>query len=497
MFREYLEKKDKLWMLTPPVYRKILPAKSFAAYTKIRDAIKCGKKIYVHPDPDIDGFLSAKCWDYCFKRLGYTNYTIGILKKRIHIVKASTIQEQIDNGASVIIIVDSSSNELEMINEVCSDKNIQLIIIDHHPTMNKFSQYPNNCEIVNPKIEGKESVLYSASAGVVNSLVCDYILYNYGITDTSELEVYGYITMYSDVCKPDNPYLSAYMHSKLHNKKCIPEFLNLFWDKYSGMNSRFIGFKINPIINANIRLGNFELINKYFFKLEGLSETEKESIRNELINERARASTLVAELEGIMAIQETEQLVICMLPNDLDQIYYNFMGYIANRAATKHNKPAISVYLDEVTNCYIGSARDPYSRDLLAEFSAFFEGSEGHQSAFGVSINKRQLKNLPEILQRAELGEESKDIVFDYMYLSSDKEILNMAIYNEFAIGNTPNVKVKVPITRSFNITGSSKKIVARTKTLTIVSFGTPIIWDTEVICTPQFNGTNVECIVN
>ena len=54
MFKDYCENKDIMWMLNPPVYRKILPKNTFKVYCEIRDAIALGEKIYVHPDPDID-----------------------------------------------------------------------------------------------------------------------------------------------------------------------------------------------------------------------------------------------------------------------------------------------------------------------------------------------------------------------------------------------------------------------------------------------------------
>lgn len=495
MFRDYLENNDLLWMLNPPVYRKVLPKNSRRVYYAVRDAVSAGDKVYIHPDPDVDGYMSAKCWQTCFNKLGYTNFEIGVLKNRKHVVRYETIKEQIDNGAKLIIIVDSSTNELEMIREVC-EHDVNLVIIDHHPSDNKYTMYPDNCVLVNPKLDSENLPMYPASAGVVNSLIVDYVLHMYGKTDNEELDFYGYITMYSDVCAPNNPYLASFMRRRLQNNKNIPDLIKLFWDQYSSMNKRFISFKVCPLINAAIRMGEFELIHKLFFEIETLSDSDKELIICQLERAKSNSTIVVDELESVAEVMNTPDLVMAIIPSDLDEFKYNFLGFIASRFAQRYDKAAICIYLDRNIDCYIGSARDSRNRDLLSEFSAFFEGSEGHNSAFGVVIERRKLTQLPDIIMQANLQNKENEIVFDYLTLSSDKEVQNMAIYNELAIRDVPKAKVKITITPDFVVSGSTKRIVAKTKTLSIVSFSTPLQRNSTFLCVPEFNGDKVECVV-
>lgn len=496
MFKEYLEKKDLLWMLNPPAYRKILPKNSHKVYCAVRDAIENGDKIYIHPDPDVDGFMSAKCWNYALKRLGYNNFSIGVLKNRKHKVRYATIKEQIDQGAKLIIIVDSSTNELDMIRQVCANDGITLVVIDHHPSNNEWSMYPENCVIVNPKLESDKLPLYPASAGVVNAIIADYVLHMKGITDTIELEYYGYITMYSDVCSPSNPYLGALMRRRLQKNHEIPNFVKLFWDQYSSVTKRFVSFKICPLINSAIRMGEFGLVDKLFYSLDSLSEDGKKELLEDLIRAKEKSAIVIDELEQMAEVLDSPNIVMCIIPSNLEEYKYNFLGYIASRFAQKYGKVAICIYLDENTDSYVGSARDAYNRDLLSEFSAFFEGSEGHDSAFGVVIDRRKLQQLPDILMQANLREVKQDITFDYLSLSSDREILNMAIYNELAIGEIPKAKLKIQITSDFAVSGSTKKTTAKTKTLSIVAFGKTLSRNTTVLCVPEFNGDKVECVV-
>lgn len=495
MFRDYLEQNDILWMLNPPVYRKVLPKNSYRVYCAVRDAIAANHKVYIHPDPDVDGFMSAKCWQTCFKKLGYNNFSVGVLKNRKHTVKYSTIKEQIDNGAKLIIIVDSSTNELEMIRQVCSN-DVTLIIIDHHPFNNEFSMYPENCIIVNPKLESDKLPMYPVSAGVVNSLIADYVLHQYGKTDNEDLECYGYVTMYSDVCAPSNPYMASFMRRRLQNNKNVPELIKFFWDQYSSMNKRFVTFKICPLINAAIRMGEFEAVNKLFYEVENLTESEKADLMHQLEVAKDRSYQVVDELESLAEVMESPDLVMAIIPSDLEEFKYNFLGYIASRFAQKFDRAAICIYLDSNNDCYVGSARDSKNRDLLSEFSAFFEGSEGHDSAFGVVIERRKLPQLPEIIMQADLKGKKQEIVFDYLTLSSDKEIQNMAIYNELAVRDIPKAKVKITITPDFVISGSTKRLVAKTKTLSIVSFNTSLSRNSTFLCVPEFNGDKVECVV-
>lgn len=495
MFKEYLEEKDLLWMLSPPVYRKILPKNAINVYFAVRDALDNKDKIYVHPDPDVDGFMSAKCWQYAFKRLNYDNYAIGKLKNRKHKVKWSSIEEQINNGVKLIIIVDSSSNDMDLINRICAN-DIKLVIIDHHNCDNDFSQYPENCILVNPKLENENLPMHCVSAGVLNALIADYVLYRYGIKDTEELEYYGYVTMYSDVCEPDNPYVASFMRRRFLDNKNVPDFLKFFWDDYSSMTRRFISFKVCPLINATIRMGDFGLIHRLFYEMEKMDVDERLSTMEAMINYKKKSELIANELMEVGKVLNSTELVTCILPPDLEDYKYNFLGYLASKYAKEYDKAAVCIYLDNDTDCYVGSARDSKNRDLLSEFSAFFEGSEGHDSAFGVVIDKRKLNQLPDIIMNANIETKEQEVVFDYLSLVSNKEVSNMALYNELANGGLPKAKIKIKLTSDFAISGSVKRMVAKTKSLSVVSFSTPLMSNSTVLCVPEFNGTNVECIV-
>ena len=376
MVRELLEKNNKLFMLSPPQPRDILPKNSYAVYRKVIQAIGNKEKILIVPDPDVDGIHSAKAWDFTFRKIGYRNFSVVPLERRQHTVKYRNIEKYLDAGFTTIIIVDSSSGNLELIKKICaySDR-ISLIIVDHHECKNYSHVYNKNCIVVNPKLENPELPYRMWSAGLINAEICKYILYKLKYNNVRELDVFGYASMYSDKCPIDNPYSVALM-TRCISTDCIPSQIKNFMNDYTAINRTFIDFTYSPIINAVMRMDRFDLIHKYFFEYENIHDVasiieemkdchkQAKEVLNELIcgiNNNSENEDDYDEYEdeddyddGILTnIQEENEVVIGILPSNLPQHYYNFMGLVATKLAQKYNKVALCVWYNSDIDCYI------------------------------------------------------------------------------------------------------------------------------------------------
>ena len=492
MFYKYLKDNKLEFMVNPPKFVKMLPARTHKVYLEIMKAIAAREHIIVVPDPDPDGFFSAKCWDYTFRKIGYGNYSIVKLTHRVHKVDPFLVKQFFTEGPQSIIVVDSSTNDLDLIDMLCHYVE-RLIIVDHHECPYTMDKYPSKCTVVNPCMEASWLPYRGFSAGALNSLVCDYILTQCGFQDNQELYVYGYITLYSDQCTLENHMTVSYMRRMLKDDNTVPQIISFFWDQYSSITRNWVNFKVVPIINAMIRCGRFDLIDKLFFRLHEVDSWEQ--FREEILGVQKESRRRLEFLMNAMEITNTESIVIGIVPGNLDPLYYNFNGLVAQKLATEYGKPSLCLHFNEDTKDYTGSARDPLGRDLLKETSTFIEAA-GHDAAFGVRIPANKLTILPEFLCQVELEEKNKYIIFEYADLTSSREIQDIAIYNEYAGFELPKVRIRCRLSGDFRIRGSERKSIATSNSLTIVRFGEMLVRYEEVIAEPSFNGDSIECVV-
>ena len=137
------------------------------------------------------------------------------------------------------------------------------------------------------------------------------------------------------------------------------------------------------------------------------------------------------------------------------------------------------------------SARDYANRDLLDEFSSYFYKSEGHQSAFGVTIEKDKLKLLPVILKKANLeSHKVENIVIPYDKLISDQEVVEMAMYNEMAVKDEPQLLMNITI----KIEDKYQK--AYNNTIEVLGFNREVGRGSTLVVKPTLNKNIITCIV-
>lgn len=498
LFSSYFISKGLEYYLRPPKFQKMCPVNTHKVYSILNKAMADGLKIGLVPDCDFDGLASPKAWDLAFKKLKYYNYVVDTLKARIHTVQAETLFSLYERGCRVIMLLDSSSNSLPMIKEVlekCED--LQIIIIDHHETSNTYKSFPDRCTIVNPKLD-KNSPLATLSAGMLNAMVADYVLFRKGLKDNTELYVGGYASMYSDVCPCGNPFIVDLMRSMQGLSK-VPDYIQLFFDNYNkGLSSNFISFKVAPIINAAIRMERFEILDKLFFHFEDIRDHG--GFLRELQQIKKDADDLVAAaMEMILGEMRnggtpkhyirSKNLIVVFLPNENLK---NFAGYIAGKIANLFNNICICVRPTDFG--YSGSVRDFYGRDVKSAIDGTVKKAEGHGPAFGIELYDGQVESTCTLLDNIDLPKPIKYYDFKYEELLSNTELREMALYNELAVSDLPKARVSFTVDASFVLSNTGKRKTAKIKDLVLVSFDQKILRGTTVKAVPVFNNGNVEC---
>lgn len=486
-------------LIRAPKVDKILPKNSHNVRIKVVNAMTDNKKILIVPDIDVDGIHSARAWDYGFKRLRYTNYEVYKLEKRVHTISLMNIETYLERGFKVFLIVDSSSNDMILIKKILDYSNdTEVIIIDHHNCKYSYKDYPERCTIVNPMMETPDVPYYKCSAGYLNALIVGYILAGYQITDTQELNILGYISMYTDTCDCSNPFIIGSMVGCFNAILNIPKQVELFMNDYSVLNKNFIQWTYGPAINALGRMNRFDLIDELFFHLDELPDLADLKRRiSEVVKEaRALKEEIVSKHITTKVIGQNNDLIWITLDSELPEHYYNFQGLIANQFARQNNTAAVCAHFDVNTKQYYGSARDSKNRDLLSGFSSYFEESQGHNSAFGVVISKDRMQLIPSILESSKKSSKVQRIEIDYNDLLNDSEITTIARYNEFCITDIPIIALKLVIGGRFAISSTASMFKAETKGLIIESIGKPIERNSVVTCIPQYNGKRVVCVV-
>jgi single-stranded DNA-specific DHH superfamily exonuclease len=444
---DLLEKKGLVGVVQGVHFKKIIPkgAKSFLSL------IKCIKEnnlyCYVDPDCDPDGYFLGLEFKRMFDILDFHNYDIGHHIYKRHGINEAYAYNLIQKHYEVVFLLDSSTNDMGVIRILCNH-DITVCIIDHHETEYEFSDYPNNCLIINPRIEchsGK--VLYSElSAGAIGSLLCDYVLSTYiKHVDNVEFYIYGYITLYSDACNMSNLYNVAFIKEYRGRVLDLPEIVKLFMNKQSSFNRNFVSFRMIPRINALIREEYFDLVWDLFYDIEKYSGSYGNLINSiDIIyhNSKEYVSSLVLNC----TIKEYDKFVVATLPLNVERKARNYTGLVANGIGEPKNKTTLCL-MQMNADRFEGSVRDPFSRDILTLMKTLCY-AEGHPPAFGISIPRQEidtvinsLNSLSDFfaLQDDNIMMLDMDAYPNITRSDLHSEVMTMAEYNEYGGQGLPS----------------------------------------------------------
>lgn len=418
-------------------------------FSFFNDIIINNRKVMVFGDCDMDGIMCAYQVKEFLKKFDHSNYTVWPIKSKVHDIDDDCVKVCVRQAYDYIIVLDVGSSSIGVIRKLV-DYGVKVIVIDHHVSNYEFHEYPEDCVIVNTKMNNEidKRFDYKLSAGALTFT----LLYKYGnlkSKDLSHLSICGLITMYSDCVDMDSRLAKAIYKLAVNQPSSLyPFFVKDFLNKYS-FRRRFIEFTLSPRINSLFRAEKFDVLNSYFFD-ETLSSLYRNSLVKQIEEIYISSRKLIGRISDTVPREELDNFVVSNLSkSDLAvkaNKLYNYTGIIANNLAQSYGKPCI--VLCDTGEEIKGSFRDLFGRDYLTIFKQFCK-SGGHPAAFGIHLKYMEVSNFLDVVKytidkRFSMYDIKENLIIDNEDKYPNMRLLEkMAIYNEFAGVSLPPVVIR------------------------------------------------------
>lgn len=500
-FVSEIQKRNLDYVLQGNKFQKIAPFNSDRFANLVEKIVNDNLRVYIDPDCDPDGYFSGLIVKRMFDYIGYDNYVVGEHDVKRHTIRQSFMTNLLMQGYDVFIIVDSSSNSMDLIKQILSFGK-QLAIIDHHVTAYRFMDYPEDCIVINPKLDAHERpVIYDAlSAGAVCALVCDYVLTTkFKHTSNQELYIYGFITLYSDICDLSNAYNIAFIRRFQNLELLGSDMLQMFWNEWTHFDRNFVSWNLVPRLNALVRTEHFDILHKIFYEFDSIADPYACYDEIEAIYQDCRV--YIKELVPRCKVTQYRNFAVAMLPEDVERKAHNFTGQVANTIASELNQTVICLYSGSPTR-YNGSVRDPYSRNMLSIFQPLCS-AQGHGPAFGVEMAKSALPSIVSTLTALNdlFVEEQQNVMLVNWDGRSKSDVAQeqrvMAEYNEFGGQGLPKALGVVTVKPTWRIFRSTKLISVYGDGMKFTCFVPSVQAGDVLLVSPTLNGSDIKLMVN
>lgn len=393
------------------------------------------EKIIVFADPDVDGVIATVILVDYLKRLS-SNVEYRYRERETgHGVKV----DDIDKDTDLLIIVDSSSNEYEVVNKL--SESMDVIILDHHNVedskkINAILVNPNqpDCPYPNKHLSG---------SGVVWKFIelLDYHYKQINIKRYLDLVAMSLLADQMDMSSLENRWIVKNGLSKIYN---IGLLGLIYATKNNGkkLNAQIMNFDIIPLINTVARNNELHKAFKVFFEKDFFKAKRMgEYLIKENKERKIKIKKLFKEYEKIAEVGK----FVLVVKEDAEK---NYNGLISQQLASKYKRPAL--VLKNKGNIFAGSGRTFNNFDLqkFLKECPYVSQAEGHSGALGVEI---QAENWDKFKQYIEdnIDETLFEEVIEYdIEVSSDelnwdlvKEILE---FNHIWGNNAQPIMVKL-----------------------------------------------------
>ena len=403
-----------------------------------------GGKICIIVDSDVDGYTSSAFTYLELKKLN-PNLKIDFVlhKGKEHGIVLDELNELNNFDFDLLIVPDGGSSDYTQIEELYKI-NKEVLILDHHiyeKSMNKGIRI--NCQdstYPNKNLSGV-GVCYKFF-----HLYEELLNYKHYSDHMLDLVAIGQIGDMVDLRDFETRYLCL-LGIELLNQNKGNKFIQAILQRQEGrikgkVNFTKIAFNIVPLINAVVRDGKQTEKEDVFKALIEMEETREYQPRRKnkndpkppvelqdlqtymarvIINIKGRQDRSVAkEFEQIkdkihnMNLDNDNNKIIII--DGTEEIDKNHTGYVANKIASYYKRPAL-VCRQKDENSYGGSGRN-YSKFDLENLRTFlldtkeFESIDGHNNAFGITINKNNITSLQQKINKLLKNKSIEDTYF-------------------------------------------------------------------------------------
>ena len=385
------------------------------AVARIESAVRDGERILIFGDYDVDGISSTCLLLDFFRLIDYpVDYRLPHRLSEGYGLRGDTVREFAEKGIQLVVTVDNGSSSKEEI-ALASELGIDVVVTDHH---HPSAELPGAVALVNPRLASEgDCFRHYAGVGVTFKLVwglCQRFSrakklsdeFREFLLDSLALVALGTI---ADVVplRGENRILARFGLRYLEKSR-RPGIRRLV-DAALGQDgrrtrieSRHVGYRMGPRINAAGRMGRAELAIRLLIA-KGEQEAEDLLRLLERENERRRdieraMHSSARELVMNQVDLSTERAIVLGDPS----WHPGVMGIVASRLMEEFYRPTVLVALDGGHSR--GSARSippVHITDALARCQGCLSSFGGHAMAAGIEIDAARLPELRRDLSKA------------------------------------------------------------------------------------------------
>lgn len=451
------------------VYGETIPEKpGYCIFNNIRYAISMlhkhitnNSRIVFHTDVDVDGVGTTYILKKSLEYLGSTKHLLLINNDKIHGIqqKHATYFNDINPCADLIIITDSSCNEIDIIKQFKCD----VLVVDHHELLHedvigKCNDGVHDYCIINNTVNNnniQKDISYFNDIGIesfndikeyngTSAMSCGLVIYellriyckcynNELLLENLMLYQWVGVTLYTDVIDTLNERNQWYLYNTVYNssvERSLKLMLNNINKFKATLDKSYIQFSFAPLINKAIRAGKGSdivniVINQPYniMALSRYGELQAEAIEKALYIKEVNAQT------GIFCKKQrvfTSDSILLDLSNT--DINANYNGVIASRLSGEYKKDTV-VYRRLENGKFKGSFRGKFKtvdyRKYFADYSSDIY-AQGHEGAFGFEATDEQLKYLMNNISSIEPDVEERS----FISIGTNLEKENRGIYH-------------------------------------------------------------------
>lgn len=453
---------------------------SIKACEMLHKHFKNKQNIIIHCDVDVDGIGQG----YIVKRFseyntnGQIKYCIN--KNKIHGIQYKHAEAFNQIPLDLLIIVDSSSNEVDILKKFHCD----VLVIDHHEVLHKHhsgkTEDGHDFIIVNNVLEGENPEIikeWLSKLGVNTSEIIEkyqptdmmscgltiyelfrlyQVAYQTGpILENSMLFQWSAITLFTDQVQMLNERNQWYIQNTVCQnsiESCLEQLMKNINPRQTILDKQFIVFKLAPLINKAIRAdAGIEAVNAVMNKPQEIVQLARfQSIQQEAL-EKGKKFPKIGNY---------------ILWKDItnDGISNNYTGVIAASLSGEFSRQQ-AVYSVQDGKA-IGSFRGTSNNfDYREFFERHREGNyaQGHKAAFGFQLDIDELKSILNELDTMNTSNDfvnyltagdipenlkGKHHIYDINNFKKSGGLLRLAIGNS-RVNNSEQIEIIVPLSQA------------------------------------------------
>lgn len=449
-----------------------------------------GKRYCINVDNDGDGAVSAKLIRHLLLDFGASS--VKLYYQTIPHYVDSEMIEYCKGDESIAIVLDSSSNDRDLMRSAEENK-VPLLIIDHHDIDGDIVSFYDTLyftTVITSKVDSEEFTDMSCGMFIY------FLMHKYYKIREKDPRIYfdlAVLSLTSDVCPMDKPYHRQIMKQYLNNTT-RNQFISAFTNKYSYFTKSLLSMTISPTINALFRTLSYETLNKLM-------------IEDDLINSIKYAREIYRHNKVILAKVLTQLTIYDygnityahMLDFPSSFIAKNYTGLLANKILERYKKPCI-VTCNDSDDILKGSIRSNVDLDIHNTLNTMkgIVKFGGHTNAHGFTLKKSEIDNLiytfdtkaTKKLALTSLKLENLSNIVDYMDVIED-----IATFNEYAGSNVSPMGFSYKVS-NYDMIVYEPNCTKLTSNIEIVAFYSIQPGDT-IYIVPTISATGVQFIAS